>query len=128
MFNDISSQPFWNNLTDDFKSLTNKLIKSYRLAHFVNIVEIITYISILIASIFFYTKLHVSSYFVKILVLGILILILEKTFKPYKSATEKSRQKLQKQFLIEICDCTSRCTCKKDFVDYMKHNGISLLD
>jgi hypothetical protein len=129
---ELKQQPFYDKLTPSFQKKLPDLIDQ---VHTVSTYKKLENFSIFFAAIMILTniKSFMSTYFslnafLMIALGGISIALVESASKEPKNKLKKTTDKIKNSLIVKVCTCKDYCTCKEDFVSYMKERDIKVLD
>lgn len=137
MNNSMQNEDFYTNLNSIIKSKIQEVYKAKRICELSAILSIIFYSFLglifiyMLKDIFFttyyYFNLNLLFKFCKIfIVLSGAVFITSYINKIPKDTYKKALISLRELFIMDICNCNSKCSCKNSVLIHLKKQGINL--
>lgn len=126
----IRKQTFYKNLRQDIKSSTEDLFALNRHIFILEKFQMLTFIFAIIVVVINYEAFlgkFSAEDFVEVLVSLILILIIEKPLTNIRKDYDKKRGQIRSKCIVKICNCHGYCSCKDEYVVYLKNQGIDIM-
>lgn len=138
MNNSINNEDFYPNLNSMIKVKIQEVYKTKGLCELSSIISIMFYLALgllfiymikdIIFTSYYFFNLNLLFKFCKILIIiSGAIFITSYINKIPKNTYNKSLISLRQLFVLDICNCNSKCNCKNSVLIYLKNQGINLL-